>query len=979
MLGFAIPARRRSLAVVALMGVLVVAAISCDGLQRATRPDGPLSPLQPLLAALGLVPGVPDLPADWTFDRDRVPQSPAPLSLDAPLGELPAPFHEADALKAWELQREGRMSEAAPLAEQAWKTLSADPEQAEERVTFAFFLAAVRQTQGNKTGAIEAARIATAHPSLGPNAVRWLAARADDQGLPSLVLSLANGRDEPGIRLLRVRALRRTGNPSGAWTELETLPTETGSSLWRRAQIERMRTLISRGREDEGIAIARSLVTQSVKTSQAEEAVDLLIGSTDQTWKDRLKRRPQDGPAVLEALVYTAQRRRYARATPALTALADTPGVSLAVQCHARSWAARTWDRKPAFDKALALYDTMPPACDTDPEVRALQVEDGGLDAGDLAFRVGRALLLSGNPEGKAHLERALEQGLTGLDGDDAHTVLDIWKTNPEAGALLAKFGPIAARDYAEKDIFDVTIWLIAMDHLVSSRWTEALTLLDRLAQVRDSDPPPTDSRSDSSVRFDDRDWARGRADYFAARALEAMGRRDEARKRWLRVVQRHPLTYFAAQSYAWLDAVGLPIEKAALQTVIAPTSGEPTGPVLDAQLRAKQGVQRARLLGQLGWNEEAGDELDALGVGRVTGPEVRWAAGDPGGLWTRAALDDEAGRWVSSHLMGRDTLRRYSLTYPHDGNRQAWKTSYPRAFRTLMDGAAREFGLHPSIIYAIARAESGFNPRVESNAAAIGLLQLILPTAKEMAKPLGLVADAQTLRQPAVNVRLGARYLKRLLDRFEREAQMAAGYNAGGGAVGRWRKVRGQWPLDLYVEAIPFRETRDYAKRVLSNIAAYRNLYDGTPLHMFGLTQKPVPTSEEPPTEPASSAVEEVPAAGPTPEAASAAPANRALTVPASPAPPPAGKKNAAATTKAAAPSKGVTAPKPLAKANAAAKPKVSVKGKSSTVKGKSSSSSGATVRTATKGGKSVAKARPTAKAKAARPKTTKRHHRAK
>jgi tetratricopeptide (TPR) repeat protein len=952
------------------MGVLVVAAISCDGLQRASRPDGPLSPLQPLLAALGLVPGVPELPADWTFDRDKVPQSPASLALDAPLGELPAPFRQPDALKAWELQREGRMSEAAPLAEQAWKALSANPELAEERVTFAFFLAAVRQAQGNKTGAIEAARVATAHPSLGPNAVRWLAARADDQGLPSLVLSIAYGRDEPGIRLLRVRALRRTGSPAAAWSELETLPTETGSSLWRRAQVERMRTLISRGREDEGIAIARSLVTQSVKTSQAEEAVDLLIGSTDQTWKDRLKRRPQDGPAVLEALVYTAQRRRYARATPALTALADTPGVSLAVQCHARSWAARTWDRKPAFDKALALYDTMPPACDSDPEVRALQVEDGGLDGGDLAFRMGRALLLSGNPEGKAHLERALEQGLTGLDSDDAHTVLDMWKTNPEAGMLLARFGPIAARDYAEKDIFDVTVWLVAMDHLVSSRWTEALTLLDRLAQVRDSDPPPTDTRGESTARFDDRDWARGRADYFAGRALEAMGRREEARKRWLRVVQRHPLTYFAAQSYAWLDAAGGQPEKAALQTVIAPKSGEPTGPVLDAQLLAKQGVQRARLLGQLGWNEEAGDELDTLGLGRVTGPEVRWATGDPGGLWTRAGLDDEAGRWVSSHLMGRDTLRRYSQTYPHDGNRQAWKVSYPRAYRALMDGAAREFGLHPSIVYAIARAESGFNPRVESNAAAIGLLQLILPTAKEMAKPLGLVADAQTLRQPAVNVRLGARYLKRLLDRFEREAQMAAGYNAGGGAVGRWRKVRGQWPLDLYVEAIPFRETRDYAKRVLSNIAAYRNLYDGTPLHMFGLTQKPVPMSEEPPTEPASSAVEEVPAAGPTPEAVDVAPKDGKPATPAAAAAPPVGKGTAA--TKPAAPSKATAKPEPVAKGKAATK----ATAKAASVKGKSHATGRAAVRAPAKSSKAVTKARPATKAKAARPKTTKRRH---
>jgi hypothetical protein len=219
--------------------------------------------------------------------------------------------------------------------------------------------------------------------------------------------------------------------------------------------------------------------------------------------------------------------------------------------------------------------------------------------------------------------------------------------------------------------------------------------------------------------------------------------------------------------------------------------------------------------------------------------------------MWTRAALDDEAGRWTAAHALGRDQLRRFAATYPSDATRLAWQLAYPRAFASLMDAAAQEFGLHRSVVYAIGRSESGFNPRVESHANAIGLLQLIVPTAQEMAKPLGLQGDAQSLRQPAVNVRLGARYLRKLLDRFEREAQMAAGYNAGGGAVGRWRKVRGDWPLDLFVEAVPFRETRDYAKRVLSAIAVYRNLYDGEPLHAFGLVQKPVPVADEAPTEP--------------------------------------------------------------------------------------------------------------------------------
>jgi soluble lytic murein transglycosylase len=134
------------------------------------------------------------------------------------------------------------------------------------------------------------------------------------------------------------------------------------------------------------------------------------------------------------------------------------------------------------------------------------------------------------------------------------------------------------------------------------------------------------------------------------------------------------------------------------------------------------------------------------------------------------------------------------------------------------------------------------------------------------MAKPLGLTATPQTLREPAVNTRLGARYLGKLFERFEREAQMAAGYNAGGGAVGRWRKQRGTWPLDLFVETIPFRETRDYAKRVQSAIAVYQHLYAGKAMPLFALDQKALPAAEEPATEPGKPAANPPPKPQPAP-----------------------------------------------------------------------------------------------------------------
>lgn len=800
---------------------------------------------------VGLLLGVmPELPSEWSVDLDRVPAAPSPrANLAVAIGQLPVPFEDPNARQAWIAWREGRFQDAIEPAQAAWAELSgADPRG--ERPLLAFLYTQTRLYAKDSAGAIKAARVAATHPWLGAEALTFLATRADDQGLTAVVLTLLQGRTEPQNLLVRARALRRSGQVAAARDALSQVQGLPGTALWRKWQLESLRLAHAMQKEDEAVALARELIAKAGKSGQTEEAVEFLIGGSDSVWQGRLKKRPQDAPAVLDALVWTAQRRRYPRATPALEALAKLEGAGVAVRCHARSWAAHTHDRRGSLDAAVTLLSDVAENCDAD-EVRRLVVDEDPLGPGDARWRWGRALLLQGKLEGTAQLKQALEAGLAGLDAEDARTLLQL-AALPEAGPRLKAHGATSANDYAERDIVDVTAWRFAMDAMTAGKWKDALKILDRIADVRDSEALEVvfTARPNSATppRYDDRDWARGRADYFAGRALQAGGDDRAAIARWQRVVLRHPLSYYAAMSLSQLRAAGTKMPELPAQVVKA-------GPELTPKLLSDPAVQRARVLGQLGWHEEAGDLLDSVGLGRDVASADKWAAGDPGGAWARAALDDEAARWTSSHATGRDALRRFATNYPGADNKWAWQLAYPRAFATLVERAAQEFDLHPSIIWAIGRSESGFNPKVESHAAAIGLLQLILPTAQAMAKPLGLTADATTLRQPSVNVRLGARYLKSLLNRFDREAQMAAGYNAGGGAVGRWRKTRGDWPLDLFVEAIPFRETRDYAKRVVSSIAVYRNLYSGETLQAFALSQKALPTQDEPPTEPSASA----------------------------------------------------------------------------------------------------------------------------
>jgi len=88
----------------------------------------------------------------------------------------------------------------------------------------------------------------------------------------------------------------------------------------------------------------------------------------------------------------------------------------------------------------------------------------------------------------------------------------------------------------------------------------------------------------------------------------------------------------------------------------------------------------------------------------------------------------------------------------------------------------------------------------------------------------------ADDLEDPVHSLRLGARYLKRMLERWDGNVVYAlASYNAGPGNCSKWKKNKGNVPLETFIESIPFDETRDYVKMVLANYAAYRSLYDAS------------------------------------------------------------------------------------------------------------------------------------------------------
>ncbi|MCC6553634.1 MAG: lytic transglycosylase domain-containing protein, partial [Polyangiaceae bacterium] len=217
------------------------------------------------------------------------------------------------------------------------------------------------------------------------------------------------------------------------------------------------------------------------------------------------------------------------------------------------------------------------------------------------------------------------------------------------------------------------------------------------------------------------------------------------------------------------------------------------------------------------------------LGVGARTAPAEL--------LWASALLLSRAGAPGPSHGILRTAMNspkpeRIELTewldhYPAGRWRAAWELAFPRPFAPIVAAEAKRQGIPEALAFAIMREESAFDPRVTSAADAHGLMQLIVPTARRMAKPLGLPSDAEALKRPEVNVALGCRYLSILRKQFPDNPLLAIpGYNAGGGAPKRWISERPAQSFDLWIERIPYEETRLYTKRVITSLAAYELLY---------------------------------------------------------------------------------------------------------------------------------------------------------
>lgn len=289
---------------------------------------------------------------------------------------------------------------------------------------------------------------------------------------------------------------------------------------------------------------------------------------------------------------------------------------------------------------------------------------------------------------------------------------------------------------------------------------------------------------------------------YWAGRAWANTGDSATARARWRKVLADDPLSYYAVLAATRLDTVWW-----------APAPA-PSPPATPASAVAPTLFARVDLLESMGMGPEASRERDRL---------VSIADSSTAAMLGAAEEFQARGNSNTGIALGRRALDRGA-----PGDLRTYRVIYPIVHGDVLAAEARDRELDPALVAALIRQESSFLASATSPAGARGLMQVMPAVGRSIARTLAMTPwhDA-LLYQPDVNLRLGTSHLASLVARYDELQYVLAAYNAGGSRVARWVRKGGTSDPELFVERIPFTETRDYVRIVTRNRAIYSVLYD--------------------------------------------------------------------------------------------------------------------------------------------------------
>lgn len=454
-------------------------------------------------------------------------------------------------------------------------------------------------------------------------------------------------------------------------------------------------------------------------------------------------------------------------------------GLTGELYCRAEFRRGRTTYRLRRRNDAMAFYERVVEKCGDYPDlrVRALYA------LGDRAFDTGRW------DDSRRHFQKLLADYPERSHADDA--ILYLARAAREAKDSETELALVrrALADYPDGDMLHEIVWehlepvYRRGDHESYLKQLEALDLPER----------------------DEQYFSQGRLGYFAGRSMIALNRTDEGHQRLKEVFETYPFSFYGYLSAVELRRAGKPV-------------------TVEASMARPDWVEPS-------WYRSPEVRLLSAGLFDKASRLVTTRGGDESEQWRKAAVLHIAGRPWSSHNVVRRGIPGRPWTGQPEGRLVRWHLAWPQPFADTIESAAvaedaqnPDQEVRPALAAAIMREESSFIEDIESYAGALGLMQLMPRTALGHDDDIEGDATPERLKTARINVRVGTDHLHWLARRFDgHPVLMVAAYNAGAGATGKWLRRQPNDEIALFVEDIPYLQTRNYTKRVIGSYLAYQ------------------------------------------------------------------------------------------------------------------------------------------------------------
>lgn len=596
---------------------------------------------------------------------------------------------------------------------------------------------------------------------------------------------------------LRGRAMRRAGDFDGARRVLYGFVNAyPRASYIAEVELELARTLMQLGEAEASADLYARVAHRYPGTDQestARDALDDLLPSLPEATRNRLSRISDEDLLARAQVLFGRHRSRQVLAL--LEGELARLNVDTQIGCEATYLVAKSYSKLREHSNAVPFYQSIIASTCEDEDLRVKSL----YTAGQALWNIDR------DAEAITHFARLYNEHPSHSYADDAMLYeARIERSNNNETRFLQVLEE-QVRRFPDGDMLGDAHWLLFEHEYRSGHLAQGVAFAEAIA-----------GHTGENTLYN-----RGRIAYFQARALQLVGDTAASLTAFERVVADVPLSYYALLSInriAELDADRASSLVSRLRrssgSVASTIAIEPASVARDAAFR------RGILLLQLGLLNMAESQFKRL---------LDSYPNQDGPLWLVTFLYDSIGAYHMSHDIPRRQIESFLTAYPGADSENQFRMAYPSPFGEEIARATSDRDIDPYLVYAIMREESGFNPRAESWANARGLMQLMEGTASDMADRVGHRSfRTRQLFEPEVAITFGSEYLLTLSNRYDAHPMLViAGYNGGQGNVDRFIRDNGQLQMDRFVEEIPYRQTRDYTKRVLMTYWIYHWLYD--------------------------------------------------------------------------------------------------------------------------------------------------------